>query len=215
MSLPFTREQFFEVFARYNEGVMPLQLALLLLALSAFGAVVVRRRGSDRVVSAILAGLWAWMGIVYHFIYFAPVNPAARMFAAMFLVAAALFAWAGVARGRLVFDGESRARRVVGHALIAYALVGYPLLSLLLGRQFPELPTFGLPCPTTLFTAGVLLFLRRPYPRRVLIVPLAWALVGSQAALLLDVPQDFGLIVAAVALAWLALPIMSRKEAAA
>ena len=214
MSLPFTREQFFEVFARYNEGVMPLQRALLLLALSAFGAVVVRRRGSDRVVSAILAGLWAWMGIVYHFIYFAPVNPAARMFAAMFLVAAALFAWARVARGRLVFDGESRARRVVGHALIASALVGYPLLSLLLGRQFPELPTFGLPCPTTIFTIGMLAFLSAPFPRYVLVLPIVWAFIGGQAALTLGVYEDIGLLVAGLAGAWLVFDRPAQTRAA-
>jgi hypothetical protein len=214
MSLPFTREQFFEVFARYNEGVMPLQLALFLLALSAFGAMVVRRRGSDRVVSAILAGLWAWMGIVYHFIYFAPVNPAARVFAAMFLVAAALFAWAGVARGRLVFDAESRARRVVGHALITYALVGYPLLSLLLGRQFPELPTFGLPCPTTIFTIGMLAFLSPPFPRYVLVLPIVWAFIGGQAALTLGVYEDIGLLVAGLAGAWLVFDRPAQTRAA-
>jgi len=204
MNLPFTRDQFFEVFARYNEGVMPLQLALFLLALSAFGAMVIRRRGSDRVVSAILAGLWAWMGIVYHFNYFAPVNPAAPVFGAMFLAAAALFAWAGVVRGRLVFDDDSRARRIVGHALIAYALVGYPIVSLLLGRQYPDVPTFGVPCPTTIFTMGMLAFLSRPFPRYVLVVPIAWAFIGGQAAFLLGVPEDLGLWLAGLAGLWLA-----------
>jgi hypothetical protein len=214
MSLPFTREQFFEVFVRYNEGVMPLQLGLFLLALSAFGAMVVRRRGSDRVVSVILAGLWAWMGIVYHFIYFAPVNPAAPMFAALFLAGAALFAWAGVVRGRLVFDGESRARRVVGHVLIAYALVAYPLLSLLLGREFPEIPTFGLPCPTTIFTIGMLAFLSAPLPRYVLAVPIAWAFIGGQAALTLGVYEDIGLMLAGLAGVWLVFDRPAQARAA-
>lgn len=214
MSLPFTREQFFEVFALYNEGVMPLQLGLFLLALSAFGAMVVRRRGSDRVVSAILAGLWAWMGIVYHFIYFAPVNPAAPMFAALFLAGAALFAWAGVVRGRLVFDGESRARRIVGHVLIAYALVAYPLLSLVLGREFPEIPTFGLPCPTTIFTIGMLAFLSAPLPRYVLAVPIAWAFIGGQAALTLGVYEDIGLLLAGLAGVWLVFDRPAQARAA-
>jgi hypothetical protein len=205
VTLPFTRDQFFEVFARYNEGVMPLQIALVLLALSAFGAMVIRRRGSDRVVSAILAGLWAWMGIVYQFIYFAPVNAAAPVFAATFLAAAALFAWAGVVRGHLVFDSDQRARRLAGYALITYALVGYPLLSLLLGRQFPELPTFGLPCPTTIFTIGMLAFLSGPFPRHVFVVPIAWALIGGQAAFLLGVPEDLGLLLAGLAGLWLAV----------
>jgi hypothetical protein len=211
MSLPFTQEQFFEVFARYNEAVMPLQIGLVLLGLSAFGAMVVRRRDSDRVVSAILAGLWIWMGVVYHLIYFREVNPAATLFGVMFLGGAGIFAWVGVVQGRLVFDCESRARRVAGHSLIAYALVGYPLLSAILGREFPEMPTFGLPCPTTIFTIGMLAFLAAPFPRYVFAIPIAWALIGSQAALLLGVYEDLGLLVAGLAGVWLAFD--PRREA--
>jgi len=204
MNLPFTQPQFFAVFARYNEGVMPAQLALLLLGVSAYGALVVRRRDSDRVISAILAGLWAWGGLVYHRMYFSDVDPAAGMFALLFLAGAIAFAWAGVVRRRMVFDAPRRSHRVAGHALIAYALAGYPLLSLVLGRAYPEVPTFGLPCPTTIFTIGVLAFLSAPLPRYVFIVPVAWALVGTQAAFLLGVYEDLGLIVAALAGVWLA-----------
>jgi hypothetical protein len=213
-ALPFTREQFFDVFARYNEGVLPLQLALFLLGLSAFFALAVRRPGSDRVVSAILAVLWAWMALVYHFGYFAPLNPAAWLFGAAFLLGAAAFAWAGVVRGRLVFDGESRARRIAGHALIAYALVGYPLASLLAGREYPELPTFGLPCPTAIFTIGMLAFLSGRFPRYVLAVPIAWAFIGAQAALLMAVYEDIGLFLAGLVGVWLAFDPPPRARPA-
>jgi Family of unknown function (DUF6064) len=211
MNLPFTQQQFFEVFSRYNDTVMPLQIGLVLLGLSAFGAMVVRRRDSDRVVSAILAGLWIWMGVVYHLIYFREVNPAATLFGAMFLGGAGIFAWVGVVQGRLVFNCESRARRVSGHALIAYALVGYPFVSAVLGREFPEIPTFGLPCPTTIFTIGMLAFLSAPFPRYVFAIPIAWALIGSQAALVLGVYEDLGLLVAGLAGVWLAFD--SPREA--
>ncbi|MGH8732319.1 MAG: DUF6064 family protein [Burkholderiales bacterium] len=193
MNLPFTRPQFFEAFASYNEDVMPLQVAL-----------VVRRPDSDRVISAILAGLWAWMAIVYHLLYFREINPAATLFGAAFLAAAAIFAWTGVVRRRLVFDCESRARRITGHALIAYALVGYPLLSAMLGREFPEMPTFGLPCPTTIFTLGMLAFLSAPFPRYAFAIPIAWSLIGAQAAFLLGVYEDLGLLAAGLAGVWLA-----------
>jgi hypothetical protein len=203
MSLPFTQLQFLEVFGRYNEDVMPLQLALFLLALSAFGALVVRRRDSDRVISAILAGLWLWMGVVYHLMYFREINPAATLFGAAFLAGAAIFAWAGLVRGTLVFDCESRTRRVAGHALIAYALIAYPFLSVMLGRTFPEMPTFGLPCPTTIFTLGMLAFLSAPFPRTVFAIPIAWAFIGSQAASLLGIYEDLGLLAAGLAGIWL------------
>jgi hypothetical protein len=59
------------------------------------------------------------------------------------------------------------------------------------------MPTFGLPCPTTLFTIGVLAFLVVPHPRSPLAVPVLWCLIGFQAAFFLDVPQDLALLVAA------------------
>jgi hypothetical protein len=211
MNLPFTQQQFFEVFSRYNEAVMPLQIGLFLLGLSAFGAMVMRRRDSDRVVSAILAGLWIWMGVVYHLIYFREVNPAATLFGVMFLGGAAVFAWAGVVRGRLVFDCESRTRRIAGYSLIVYALLVYPLLSIVLGREFSEMPTFGLPCPTTVFTIGMLAFLSAPFPRYIFAIPIAWTLIGSQGALLLGVYEDLGLLVAGLAGVWLAFD--SPREA--
>jgi hypothetical protein len=39
MSLPFAAEHFFDVFARYNRAVWPMQAVLLLLAVTALGAV--------------------------------------------------------------------------------------------------------------------------------------------------------------------------------
>lgn len=214
MSLPFTQEQFFGVFARYNEDVMPLQIALLLLALSAYGAMMVRRRESDRVISAILCALWLWTGIVYHLLYFRAVNPAAIAFGVMSIAGAVLFAWAGLARGSMVFDGESRARRIAGHAMISYALVAYPVLSAMLGRGYPEMPTFGLPCPTTIFTIGMLAFLAPPVPRYVFVVPVAWAMIGSSAAFQLGVYEDLGLFVAALAGIWLAFDPAPRTRPA-
>ena len=205
MSLPFSHAQFFEVFQRYNEAVWPSQVALTLLALAVVALLFVPGRG--RIISAILAALWAWMAIAYLFTFFRAINPAATLFGVVFLAGAAAFAWSN-----LRFGWPGPARGAFGTALIAYALAGYPLLGAALGQSYPAAPTFGLPCPTTLFTAGVLLFLQRPYPRHVLVVPFAWTLVGTLGAVLLGVPQDFGLIVAAAALAGLALAPMKRKE---
>ena len=203
MSLPFTPTQFFEVFQRYNEAVWPAQIALGLLAAAAVGLVIARRA---RPVFLILALLWAWMGLAYHLAFFRAINPVAALFGVAFLIAAADFFWNGVLRERLQLGWPAPARAAAGLALMGYALVGYPLVAVLAGQAYPAMPTFGLPCPGTIFTAGVLLFLKAPYPRHVLLVPLAWTLIGVQAALLFGVSEDFGLLGAAAALAWLALP---------
>ena len=204
MSLPFTRTAFFEAFARYNEAVWPAQVLLHVLAIAALALLLIRGRHSGRAVSAVLALLWAWMGGVYHLVYFRPINPAAVLFGAMFLAGAAAFAWDGVVRDRFRFGEAGAGARPIGYALVAYALVGYPLLAHALGHRYPAMPTFGLPCPTTIFTIGMLAFLRPPVPGRILVVPVLWALIGLQAAFALGVYEDLGLLAGAVAGAWLA-----------
>lgn len=201
MSLPFSRSEFLEVFGRYNEGVWPLQGVLLGLGLLAVALLFVRWPGRHAAISAVLAALWAWMGFVYHVGYFSGVNPMAWAFGAAFLAAAVGFALAAPGarfEPRAGFPGMTAA------ALLATGLVAYPLASLAWGA-YPEVPTFGLPCPTTLFTIGMLAFLRSRWRAWLLAVPIAWSLVGASAALLLGMPQDLVLLGAAAAGAWLAL----------
>jgi hypothetical protein len=199
MNLPFDTGQFFGVFARYNEAVWPAQFALMLVALAILVLLGLRREWADRTICALLAGLWAWMAVVYHIGFFAAINPAALLFGIAFLVGAGTLAWSGAVRGLVRFDNRALSSRVGGYALIAFALVLYPLATFALGQRYPAIPTFGLPCPTTVFTLGVLALQRAPCRFDVLAVPLLWTLVSSQAAWRLEVYQDFGLLAAAVA----------------
>lgn len=195
--LPFSTSDFLAVFVRYNEAVWPAQSALLALALT---CVLLVATGSPRVrtVGLILAVLWAWMGVAYHWLFFTAINPAAWGFGLACLAGAGAFAW-HAARGALTFARPTGARGAMGVALVLYALVGYPVLGTMLGSDYPAAPTFGLPCPTTLFTIGMLLFAKRPVPRGVFAIPIAWSLVGSYAAFGLGIGQDLGLLVAAAA----------------
>jgi hypothetical protein len=195
LTLPFSTEEFYGVFGRYNVAVWPAQVLLVLLALACVAALSFLPNLARR-IPLVLAGLWTWMGVAYHFAFFSVINPAAWAFGAMCLAAAAAFAWEG-ARGKLVFHWLAGWRGTAGAALIAYALIGYPVLGTLLGSAYPRSPTFGLPCPTTIFTLGVLLFAVRPAPRVVFVVPLLWSAIGSLAAFSLGVRQDIGLLVAA------------------
>jgi hypothetical protein len=210
MRLPFTVEQFFEVFARYNLAVWPAQPALLALGVLAVALVLWRPSETSRLTSGILAALWAWMAVAYHLAFFATINPAARLFGALFLVQSGLFLFLGVARGRLAFERPAPLRATLGAALAAYALAAYPALGRLAGHRFPAAPTFGAPCPTTILTLALLLSTRRPVPWALAVIPLLWAGVGAVAALQLGVPQDLGLPVAGlVVLAAFATPARS------
>ncbi|RJQ84622.1 MAG: hypothetical protein C4519_04605 [Desulfobacteraceae bacterium] len=198
MQLPFTAEQFFDLFGQYNEAVWPAQVVLNLLALGAIGLWIQGRPHSGRLISGLLAFLWAWTGIAYHWIYFTTINKAAYAFGLVFILGCAAFLWAGVIKGQLAFTSKNMIQRATGGVLVVFALFVYPALSVLFGHIYPAMPTFGLPCPTTIFTIGMLCFLAAPFPRYVLAAPVLWAAVGSQAAILLGVYQDLGLLIAGI-----------------
>lgn len=197
MMLPFTVEQFFVVFRAYNESVWPAQWVLGALALVAIYLVARPGSWSSRVVSAILGALWLWQGLAYHLAFFVTINPLAYVFAVVSIAGGFAFLWFGVLRCRLRFQLSFHGRGLVGLLLVAFAFVVYPAWSLLAGHHYPEFPTFGLPCPTTIFTIGMFAFLVPPYPRAALVAPVLWCFVGAQAAFLLSVPQDLSLLVAA------------------
>ncbi|MCW8195133.1 hypothetical protein F6455_10080 [Proteobacteria bacterium 005FR1] len=210
MDLPFSTKQFFEVFALYNEAVWPAHLLLRALAFLVLILVFVGQRAVDRTIMAILSLFWLWMGLLYHFTFFTAINPAAWVFGAFFIAQGLLLFWKGVVKSEVRFDFRWSWRDVAGVALIMLSLIIYPLLSFWVGERYPAAPTFGLPCPTAIFTLGVLL-IASPLPRLLFVIPLLWTLIGSVAAFELGVHQDLLLLLAALlAVAALLLPQRSR-----
>ncbi len=196
--MPFTHERFLDVFGAYNAAWWPAALALWILSAVAVVALA-RGRARPRPLFALLVLHWAWSGAVYHLGYFAAINPAAKLFGALFLLQAALFAWAALGGRPPSFSWGRAPRQWLSVGFVLYALL-YPLLVLATGLAWPRMPAFGVPCPTTLFTAGLLLALEPRTFRGLLVVPVIWALVGGSAAILLGVLPDLALFLAAAAL---------------
>ena len=199
MNFPFTSRQFFDVFGRYNEAVWPMQVVLLGVAIAIVSLIFIRRRWAGTTISVLLAFLWGWLAVAYHALFFAAINIVAYGFAIVSLAGSAAFLWFGLIRRQLVFGAVGVWRAVTGSAFIAFSLAAYPVWSYQAGHPYPYLPTFGLPCPTTLFTIGVLAFLETPCPKSIFLVPVLWCGIGSVAALQLGVTQDLSLIPAGVA----------------
>lgn len=203
--LPFTREQFLGVFADYNAAVWPAQVVAYGLGLVVVAALLRPSPRGHRTVAGVLATMWVWTGVAYHGLFFARINPVALAFGALFVAQGVLFIVAAVGGRRLVFGrpaaGSKRLASVPGWLLVAYAAVAYPLLGQLTGHAYPAQPMFGItPCPVTLFTFGALLLTSAPVPRWLLIIPLAWSLVGGSAAFMLGVPQDWPLLFSGLAI---------------
>ena len=136
------------------------------------------------------------MALAYHLAFFAPLNPAAWWFGVLFLLGGMAFDWFGVVDDKLRFHASCGPWQLIGAVLILFALVVYPVISYAVGRRYPALPTFGVPCPTTIFTIGVLLFAEAPTPRAAFAVPILWAGIGSLAAFWLGITEDLSLLLA-------------------
>jgi hypothetical protein len=209
MRVPFTPQQFLDVFGAYNSIAWPVVIALWLVTL-AFGVRLVRGRVRSVTLSVLAAVHWAWSALVYHALFFTDINPAAWWFAGAFLLEACAFVWFGVVRRTLVFEWGRTARHALAGALFAYSL-GYPFLVLASGHDVPRAPLFAVPCPTTLFTAALLLTAVRPAPALVFVIPVVWAAIAGTAAIGLGVMPDLMLFVAAGCLVvYVVLPFIVR-----
>jgi hypothetical protein len=196
MKLPFSVEQFLSIFQTYNNTIWPMQILLNLLAIIAIILAVRKMSISSKVISAILGFLWLWTGVVYHLIYFSSINNAAYVFGTLCIVQGLIFFFSGVYRSSLSFRFQSNVQGLIGGIFVLYALVVYPVLGYLFGHIYPASPTFGAPCPTTIFTFGLLLLTDKIFPKYILIIPLLWSIIGFTAALSLTIREDFGLLIA-------------------
>ena len=196
-SIPFTIEQFFQVFEKYNQTIYPIQFVLLLVAAVVIFLATSRKPSRNKIISGLLGLLWLWTGIVYHSLFFTAISPPAYLFGTLFIFQGLLFLYEGLARNRLSFRASRSFDGILGAVFIAYALVIYPLIGYGLGHIFPASPTFGTPCPTTIFTFGLLLWADRKISLSLLIIPVLWSIVGTSAAWNFGIKEDFGLLVAA------------------
>lgn len=205
--LPFTHDQFLDVFARYNVAVWPAQVLAYLLAAAMIAALVRPAPASGRLIGGGLAAMWLWTGIGYHWMFFADINKAAWLFGTLFVAQGLLLLFVTVFQDRIRFAPTKGLSSWVGWVFLAYAVVIYPLVGRATGSEYPGMPMFGItPCPVTLFTFGLLLLASSAVQWWLFAIPFIWSLVGGSAAFLLHVPQDWFLLFSGI----VAVPMILR-----
>ena len=198
MKVPFNIEQFLQVFKKYNEAVFPMQIVLMLMSITVIYLVVKPNPLSGKLISVILSFFWLWMGIVYHIIFFTAINKAAWLFGGIFIIQGIMFLYFGVFQNKFSFQFQKDNYGVTGIILILFALIIYPVAGYFLGHIYPSSATFGLPCPTTIFTFGFLLLNTNKCPLAILIIPFVWSIIGFMAAFQFGILEDTGLIAASL-----------------
>ena len=194
--IPFTTAEFLRVFEQYNDAVWPGHAVLYLAGLIAIVLAFKRNAAAGKIVSLILALLWLWMGVVYHLIFFTKINNAARLFGAIFIIQSLVFIHASVFSSKLSFRFRFDAQGLIGVVFITYALLVYPAIGMAVGHNYPASPTFGVPCPTTIFTFGLLIGAAVNLRLYMLMIPILWSVMGLWAAISLGMYEDLGLAVA-------------------
>lgn len=198
MKTPFTTEQFFSIFEKYNTTVFPAQLLVFLLGLIMLWMVIWNQKGKDQIIGGVLGLLWIWMGAVYQIRFFAAINPAAYAFGSLFIVQGIFLLIETFNRDKLIFHYYGRLNDNFALFFILFGLFIYPVISFLLEETLLHSISFGLPCPTTITTFGFFMLADKRFSKYLLIIPSLWALIGTTAALQFGVYQDFMLILTAI-----------------
>ncbi len=200
MSIPFTTEEFLQNFGHYNLAIWPAPIVAYVVGAIAVALAIWPIRHGGRLIAGALALLWIWTGVFYFVVFpLGGLSVVTVAFGVLFVVQGALLAIEGVFRARFSFRARARVLPLFGSAMVVYAMAIYPLLGVAAGHHYPRMPMFGVaPCPVDIFTFGLLLWTHSRVPRRALIIPALWSLLGVSAIVSYGMIEDVGLLVAGV-----------------
>ena len=198
MKIPFTTEQFFSVFEKYNSTVFPFQWIIILLGMFTLFLIHSKYSSKNKLIGSFLGLLWVWTGIVYHIIFFTAINKLAFVFGGFFILQGLLILINTFLKDKLSFSFSSQTKNYFGYFFILFGLIIYPIISYLVQGSFNRTIALGLPCPSTIFTFGFFMMAGNKLPKYLLIIPSLWAIVGVGAAIQFGVYQDFVMPITAI-----------------
>ena len=126
MKAPFTTEQFFEVFEKYNLGVFPSQILILILGIAGVLLIHARNPIKHKSIGGLLGLLWLWMGTVYQIGYLSSINKAAYVFGGLFILQGLFILYESYIKNRLGFRFKGQLTDYLGYFFI---LFGFLMLS--------------------------------------------------------------------------------------
>ena len=210
--LLFSPRTYYRTIELYNVAIWPAQLVGVAIGVAIVVLLARGRGGRDRIVAALLAVCWLWVGWAFHYQRYAQINWAAVWFAAAFALQALLLVALGVVGGRIVFEPAGGRVYWIATTLVAALVVGYPLLAPATGRAWTTAEVFGaFPDPTALATVATLALARGRVRRLLLIVPLVWCFVTAATLRAMKAPEAF-LVPAIVLLALLPVAASSGRR---
>lgn len=193
----FNLEEFLNVLGSYNLKIWPLQIIAFLFGLVAVVFAFRETKSSSKVILAILSLLWLWNGAVFCLLFWTSIYKLAYIFAALLVIQGVLLIVAFF-RSDIVINFRPGWMSAIGIILIIYSMAGYQVFGYFLGHIYPNFFPFGLvPCPTTIFTIGLLMMTYGKIPRYYLIIPIIVS-TGGFMVIPMGILEDIGLILAGI-----------------
>jgi Family of unknown function (DUF6064) len=198
--LLFSPRVYYRLFELHNRALWPAQVLTLILGLAIFLLLRKPTRATDRFVPAFLGALWIWIAWAFFWQRYATINWAAPYAAPAFVLQGLLLIWIGTVGGRLTFAPSHDLYGRAGFALLALALVGYPLLSPVMGRPWLSAEVFGIaPDPTAIATLAVLALGHGRARWLSMPIPFLWCVVTGATLWTMEAADFFVAPVAALA----------------
>jgi len=175
--LLFSPRTYWRMFELQNAELWPAPLltfvaGLLVILLAA------RPMASARGPVLIMAILWVFVGWTFLWNRYANINWAIAYVAPAFAVESLLLIIAGLSP-RIAFDQRGFAGWI-GYFLLAFALVGLPVLAQLQGRSWAGSEIVGMaPDPTAIATLGLLCLLRGRFLWFLHPIPILWCILSG------------------------------------
>jgi len=201
--LLFSPRTYHRLFELYNLAIWPAQVAGIAIGLAIVALMIGHWQHRSRIIAGLLALAWLWVAWAFLYQRYTQINWVAPWIAAAFALQALLLVALSIT-GRLEFEPAGGMRFAVATALVAIAVIGYPLLAPLFGRPWTTAEVFGIaPDPTAIATVIVLATVRGATRWLLLAIPLLVCALGALTQRAMGEPEAF--VVAGAALLGVAL----------
>jgi hypothetical protein len=174
-----------------------MQILLFLAGCSMLFLIGTKLKNRNRMIGCLLGCVWIWTGAAYHLLLFTEINKGAYVFGGAFILQGILFIVLAC-RDKLLFSFEHTMTQRISCFFILFGLALYPIIGYMIEKSIVHTISFGLPCPTTIFTFGLLGLQSGNIKKRFLIIPFIWSFIGLFAAISMGVYHDVVMPVAAL-----------------
>lgn len=203
-------ELFWRTISEYNQATWIAQVAINGIGLVLTVLLYVKpNRGTKIAFKLFLTFCFGWIAIVF-FLLHGSVELNKYVTATLFGLMSILFIVD-------VFINKTEFIRNTKYSKWAYLLYilffTYPFLSLALGKHFPAITTWLMPCPLTVFAIAVMISFFPRIDYKIFVLLILWALGGLPKIFMFKVPEDVILFISGIVaiLVWV-LHVRDKKQ---